>query len=103
MDVVLLDSDVFSFLSKRGHRIGALYVRHVQGKSLAITFVSIGELYAGVERGIQKKGWSQRALADLEQSLKSVAIIPYDDEICKVYGRLRATLKTPSGSDRGHP
>ena len=99
MDVALLDTDVFSYLNKRGHKIGALYAPHVQGKSIAITFVTKGEIYAGIE----KRKLDPTAQSALEHRLKQIAIIPYDDEICKIYGRLRATLKTPSGTDRGHP
>ncbi|SRR5712692_441585 len=99
MDVALLDTDVFSFLNKRNHKIGALYKQHVEGKSIAITFVTKGEIYAGIE----KRKLGPAARATLERTLRHVAIIPYDDEICRIYGRLRATLRTSSGTDRGHP
>jgi hypothetical protein len=43
-DVVLLDTDVFSFLGKAGNNTGALYQKHVAGKTTALSFVTVGEL-----------------------------------------------------------
>ncbi len=96
MDAVLLDTDVFSYLLRAGDRRGEPYRRHVQGKTIAVSFITVGELYYGAT----KRGWSVKTVAALEQHLKAAVIVPYDVEICKVYGRLRATLRTESGTDR---
>jgi len=87
MDAVLLDTDVFSYLLRAGDK---------KGKTIAVSFVTVGELYYGAI----KRGWSAKTLANLEQRLKAAVIVPYDLEICKTYGKLRASLKTPTGSDR---
>ncbi len=96
MDAVLLDTDVFSYLMRRNDPRAALYRPHVQDKTVAISFVTVGELYAGALR----KQWSSPKLADLEARIKAAVIVPYDLEICKTYGRLRNELKTATGSDR---
>ncbi len=96
MDFVLLDTDVFSFLLREGDKRGEPYKRHIEGKTIAVSFVTIGELYYGAA----KKNWSSKTLAELEQRLKAAVIIPFDLEICRVYGRLRAELKTHAGTDR---
>ncbi len=61
-----------------------------------MAFITVGELYYGAI----KRGWSAKTIATLEQHLKPAVIVPYDVEIFKTYGRLRATLRTESGSDR---
>jgi tRNA(fMet)-specific endonuclease VapC len=95
MDAVLLDTDVFSYLLKRGDSRAEVYTRHVTNKTIAISFVTVGELYAGAE----KKGWSPAHREDLDTRLRSVLVIPFDLEICRAYGRL-GSLTTAEGSAR---
>lgn len=95
MDAVLLDTDVFSFLMKGGER-AKRYAPHVQGKTISISFITVGELYAGAF----KANWTQERLESLEERIRSAVVIPYDGEISKIYGKLKSRLKTPSGSDR---
>lgn len=95
MDAVLLDTDVFSYLLKQGDpRVGS-YTRHVKNKTIAVSFVTVGELFSGAE----KRQWSAAHRADLETRLRSVLVVPYDLEICRAYGRL-VLLKTPDGTAR---
>src|SRR5437016_1122116 len=96
MDAVLLDTDVFSYLLRTGDRRGESYQKHVQGKTVAVSFITVGELYYGAS----KRGWSSKTVAALEQRLKAAVIVPYDIEICRTYGKLRAALRTESGSHR---
>jgi predicted nucleic acid-binding protein len=96
MDAVLLDTDVFSYLLRAGDPRGDPYRPHVRGRTIAVSFITVGELYYGAI----KRGWSADTIAILERHLRAAVIVPYDVEICKTYARLRATLKTESGSDR---
>jgi hypothetical protein len=43
LDAVLLDTDVFSFLMKEGDTRYELYKPHVEGKTVALSFVTVGE------------------------------------------------------------
>ena len=52
MDAVLLDTDVFSYLFK-GADEADLYKSHVAEKTIAVSFVTVGELYSGA----YKRGW----------------------------------------------
>lgn len=88
MDAVLLDTDVFSFLMKEGDTRAALYWPHVKGKTVALCFVTVGELYVWSIR----RRWNLKRTAAFEQRLKAVVIVPYDLELCKTYGKLRASL-----------
>lgn len=88
MDAVLLDTDVFSFLIREGDPRAALYQEHVKGKRVALSFVSVGELYVWAE----KRKWALPRVAALEQRLKALVIVPYDLELCRQYGRVKASL-----------
>lgn len=88
MDAVLLDTDVFSFLIRHNDSRAELYRPLVRGKTISLSFVSVGELYAWSE----KRQWSGRTLAKFEERLRAAVIIPYDLELCKTYGRVKSNL-----------
>jgi tRNA(fMet)-specific endonuclease VapC len=90
MDTVLLDTDVFSFLMKNDTR-GNAYRPYVKNKTVAISFITVGELYHWAE----KRNWSVKNRQNLEDRIKAVVVVPYDAQLCRVYGKLRASL--PAG------
>lgn len=94
MDAVLLDTDVFSFFLKAADTRAALYAPHIRGKAIVLSFVTVGELYVWAAR----RRWNAKRVASLEQRLQSLVIVPYDLELCKIYGRIRAALL-----DKGRP
>ena len=96
MDAVLLDTDVFSYLMKKDTR-GDAYQHHVKGKTVAVSFITVGELFHWAE----KRKWSVKNRQNLEERLKAVVIVPYDAELCRTYGRLRASLP-PGNSIAGN-
>jgi tRNA(fMet)-specific endonuclease VapC len=89
MDAVLLDTDVFSYLTKSNDPRADAYRPHVKGKTVAVSFITVGELYFGAEN----KKWSGKTLSSFLERLKAVVIVPYDIELCKTYGRLKASLR----------
>jgi tRNA(fMet)-specific endonuclease VapC len=82
---VLIDTDVYSYLMT-GKNYAALYKQHVDGKLIAISFVTVGELYYGAYR----RGWKAERIAELKDRLRSVTIVPYDEQLCITYARIRA-------------
>lgn len=92
MDAVLLDTDVFSYLLKGGDTRAELYRPHVKGKTIALSFVTVGELYVWTI----KRQWGARRIADLEERLKAAVIVPYDLELCKEYARVKCSLDAQS-------
>ncbi len=88
MDAVLLDTDVFSFLSKPRDSRGELYRPYVKGKTIALSFISVGELYVWTIR----RKWSPSRIAALERHLQDVVVVPYDLELCREYGRVKVSL-----------
>src|SRR5260370_13857169 len=89
MEAVLLDTDVFSYLTKSNDPRADAYRPHVKGKTVAISFITVGELYFGAEN----KKWSGKTLSSFLERLKAVVIVPYDIELCKTYGKLKASLR----------
>lgn len=89
MEAVLLDTDVYSYLTKANDARGDVYRPHVSGRTLALSFVTVGEIYYGAA----KAKWSSRTLNTFLERLKAVVIVPYDVEICATYGKLKASLR----------
>jgi tRNA(fMet)-specific endonuclease VapC len=88
MDAILLDTDVFSFLMKGTDTRAELYKPHVRGKTIALSFVTVGELFAwGV-----RKNWGAKRFADLEQRIKAAVVVPFDLDLCRQFGQLKAEL-----------
>ncbi len=88
MDALLLDTDVFSYLNKPGDTRGDLYRPLIKGKTIALSFITIGELYFWTV----KRKWSARRIAEMERRIKAAVIVPYDMELCKEFGRVKASL-----------
>jgi tRNA(fMet)-specific endonuclease VapC len=73
----------------RGQREAELYRPHIEGRLLAISFITVGEMYYGAE----KAGWDDRRRKQLESTLRNFVVIPYDNEIARFYGQLMAERK----------
>jgi predicted nucleic acid-binding protein len=88
MDALLLDTDAFSFLMKRTDTRAELYKPHVKGKTIALSFITVGELFAwGVMRN-----WGASRFAELEHRVKTAVVVPYDLELCRKFGQLKSEL-----------
>lgn len=96
MDEVLLDTNVFSYLLRSGDTRAGLYRRHIQNRTVAVFFVTVGELYFWAER----HKWGLAKIRFFEERLRAAIVVPYDLEICRTYARLKNGLRTLSGSDR---
>lgn len=81
----ILDTNVVSYLM-RGGALARAYQPHVQGHLLAISFITVGELYFGAEKG----NWGERKRNELEAIVRNFVVVPYDHEIARCYGRLVA-------------
>lgn len=99
MATMMVDTDVYSYVTSNNPVRKAPYLSHLQGHTIALSFITVGEQYAGYLRKIARGDWPNSRLQRLEPLLQLVVVVPYDLEICKVFGALR-TLKNPDGSDR---
>ena len=64
-DYVLVDTDVYSYLMRPGDPRAQVYRPHVQGKIVAVSFITVGELLFGAK----KKKWGTTKVDDLKQRL----------------------------------
>jgi len=85
---IILDTCIVSYLMKGG-QLAEAYAPHLQGRLLAISFITVGELYFGAE----KANWGEKRRRELETTLRNFVVIPYDHEIARCYGRLVAVRK----------
>ncbi len=82
---LLVDTNIFSYMMK-SHPLAQAYVKHLEGHLLAISFITVGELYYGEE----KAHWGEHKRKQLETTLRNFVVIPYDHEIARCYARLVA-------------
>lgn len=80
---IIADTNVVSYLMK-GTDIGRRYVPHLAGKVIGIVFVTVAEMHYGAE----KRNWGERRRRQLEEHLKNFVVLPYNNEISKVYARV---------------
>ncbi len=82
---ILVDTNVVSYVM-RGGPLGRAYAPCLRGNLVAVSFITVGELYYGAE----KAEWGEQKRLQLESVLKRFVVIPYDHQVAKLYGRLVA-------------
>jgi tRNA(fMet)-specific endonuclease VapC len=100
MAILMVDTDVYSYLTSSNPNRAAPYQPHLRGHAIALSFITVGEQYAGYMKKISRGEWDSSRLTKLEERLRHVMIVPYDLEICRVFGELKSALKNPDGSHR---
>ena len=90
MNIVLLDTNIVSFMFKGDSRAKA-YAPYVQGQRLAISFMTVAELY----QWAAVRQWGTRRVKKLEQTLQTTyTILTFDMELCQRWGEVRAARRT---------
>ena len=85
METRLLDTDVASFLFK-GSKWAERFRRIVEGRRLALSFMSVAELY----RWTIEQKWPQQKIGQLEDRLRRYIIIPYDRDLAWAWANVTA-------------
>jgi tRNA(fMet)-specific endonuclease VapC len=93
MALVVVDTDVLSFVFKGGTR-AARYRPHLAGQTWALSFMTVAEL----ERWALARNWGQTRRDRMEQQLRQFAICFADRELCRFWADA-----TESASRNGHP
>lgn len=88
MNTVLVDTNVISFIFKGDSR-AADYAPLLEGNRLAISFITVAELF---EWAFTRK-WGDARVKRLEQALGNFVILPVDVELCRAFGKIRADLQ----------
>ena len=91
MSVVLLDTSVASLLhpKKKNDALRAKYEPHMTGKTLALSFQTVAELWDWAEAN----GWGDRSRQMLDAFLHKFLVIPYDYELAKAWARVMAQAR----------
>ena len=91
MKRVVVDTDAFSAIYRDpdGQASG-----HLLGSVPVLSFATVAELHFGAV----KAGWSPRRLEKLEQQIRRYVVAPYDREMARLWGRLKAQAVAT-----GHP
>jgi tRNA(fMet)-specific endonuclease VapC len=85
MDVILLDTDVVSFLFKGDSR-ARQYAPHLEGHVPAISFMTVAELF----QWAAVRDWGPRRMAGLEMAFQNYTVLPFDIALCRMWGEVRA-------------
>jgi len=88
MSTVVLDTNVVSFLMK-GHRLADGYRPHLEGRRLAISFMTVAELYEGACRA----KWGRQKLSRLSEGIRAYLVLPFSLEICRQWGAIRCARR----------
>ena len=87
-NVAVLDTNIVSFLMKNDPRVGA-FTNHMDSHKLAITFITVGELFYGA----LKANWGEERISRLEEEIKKYLEIPYNTDVARFYGKVQAESK----------
>ena len=85
MSIVVLDTDVWSFLFKQDSR-AEQYRSHIEGHILAISFQTVAELYQWAEIN----NWGEKRRGRLQQWLTRFQIVGFDLEMARIWAWIRA-------------
>ena len=85
MSVVLLDTDVVSYLFKEDSR-GELYAPHLIDRELGIAIMTVAELF----QWASMRQWGEKRIHQMETWLEQFTVLPVDLETCRTWGAVRA-------------
>lgn len=85
---LMLDTNILSYMWKKDP-LAQLYTPHLVGKTLVISFITVGELFFYWE----DKGWGERRRQEMEAKLRNYIIVPSDHEIARCYGMVAKERK----------
>src|SRR4051812_7235087 len=85
----LIDTNIVSMSFRRDTRY-LQYRPHLVGRDLAVSFMTVAEMYEGAALA----GWGSRKWARLALHLQSFFVISSDDDVCRWYATARASRRT---------
>ena len=88
MNILLIDTDILSFTLKGDSRANQ-YASHLQGNRLAISLMTVAELY----QWAAIHNWGERRISQLDTTLRDFLILPIDIQLCRVWGKVRAECR----------
>lgn len=89
---LLLDTSVLSLFFKTDQR-SQLYAPDIQGRILAVSFITIGELY----RWTIERKWGQSRIRRLEARLNNMVKLPWHDSVARHWAQIQT--ETPKSAN----
>ncbi len=81
---IVVDTDVVSYIFN-GHTQAEFFQPHLVNKTLAVSFMTVAQVYYGAYHA----GWGNNRLTRLENHLKNYVVLPYDYELCLKWASIR--------------
>jgi tRNA(fMet)-specific endonuclease VapC len=88
-DGVVLDTDVVSFIFKKKEPY-SVFVPFLINKVLAISFITMAELY----HGIYKDHWGETKTASLQNLLHHYILLPFDQGLCLEWANIKSDCES---------
>ena len=85
---IVVDTDVFSYIF-RGDSRADFFRRELMHKTLAVSFMTVAELYYGA----YKDGWGANRITRLENTIKNYVVLPYDYFVCQEWALIKTELE----------
>ena len=85
----LVDTDVVSYIAWKRPEARD-FMPLVEGKMLAISFVTVGEMYFGAAH----RGWGEKRISQMEEILRRYSTIPGTDDVAHRYGEVKKAFRS---------
>ena len=83
MESCVVDTDVVSYVFK-GKPVSQLYRKHLTGKLIIISFMTLAEIRLGMLRA----DWGVRRITEMEAYLKEFVLYTCDSNLCHIWARV---------------
>ena len=93
-DGLLVDTDVLSYIAWQRPQ-GQAFVPLVEGKLLAVSFVTVGEMYFGAAN----RGWGETRVSKMEKILRRYTTIPGTYDVAHRYGQVKQAFRDQVGEN----
>jgi tRNA(fMet)-specific endonuclease VapC len=84
----VVDTDVVSFLFRQDTR-AALYRRHLDGRLLLVSFMTVAEL----DQWAEQRRWGPDRRQKLEAYLATFTVLPSNRDLCRWWARIRVACR----------
>jgi len=84
VSVLIVDTNIVSYFVNK-HSLEARYRPILNGNELAISFMTIAELYEGAYR----ENWAEKRWRKLERTIGYYAVFHSTTEVCRCWGEVR--------------
>jgi len=88
-DMLLLDTNIISFIFKGDTRINA-YKLYLRDQRLAISFMTVAELF----QWAMVRNWGNSRIKKMETAMKNYLVLPFDIDLCRLWGKVRAQCQS---------